>query len=187
MKRRPGGRVARKKAILLLALLLVTPAGLAREAQTPVDDNAIRAYLDQIHGQPGMMNVPRADGEFLHDFIVEHGYQWGLEIGTSNGYSAMWMGMALRQTGGRLLTLEIDKHRASLARKNFEQVKLGDVIELREGDALKIIPELQGPFDFIFIDAWKPDYIRYFQMLYPKVRRGGAFLAHNVLSHGNEM
>jgi predicted O-methyltransferase YrrM len=214
MKRRPGGKVARgsfktdfntfglsglwelflgfetasrQKAILLLALLLVTPAGLAREAQAPLDDQAIRAYLDQIHGRPGMMNVPRADGEFLHDFIVEHGYQRGLEIGTSNGYSAMWMGMALRQTGGRLLTLEIDKHRASLARKNFEQVKLGDIIELQEGDALKIIPELEGPFDFIFIDAWKPDYIRYLQMLYPKVRRGGAILAHNVLSHSNEM
>ena len=152
-----------------------------------VDDGEIRAFLDGIHGKRGMMNVPRVDGEFLHDFIVERGYKRGLEIGTSNGYSAIWMGMALRKTGGKLVTLEIDKRRASLARKNFARVKLGEVIELREGDALEIIPGLSGPFDFVFIDAWKPDYIRYFRMVFPKVRVGGAILAHNVLSHGSEM
>ncbi len=61
-----------------------------------LDDGEIRAFLDGIHGKRGMMNVPRVDGEFLYDFIVERGYKRGLEIGTSNGYSAIWMGMALR-------------------------------------------------------------------------------------------
>ncbi len=128
-------------------------------------DGEIRAFLDEIHGKRGMMNVPRVDGEFLHDFIVERGYKRVLEIGTSNGYSAIWMGMALRKTGGKLVTLEIDKRRASLARKNFARVKLGEVIELREGDALEIILGLSGPFDFVFIDAWKPDYVRYVEMI----------------------
>src|SRR3990172_1431164 len=123
----------------------------------------------------------------LHDFFRERGYKRGLEVGTSNGYSAIWIGMAFRKTGGKLVTLEIDKRRASLARENFAHVKLEQVIELREGDALEIIPQLEGPFDFVFIDAWKPDYIRYFLLLYPKVRPGGAILAHNVLSHGKEM
>ncbi len=152
-----------------------------------LSDGEVRAFLDGIHGKRGMMNVPRVDGEFLHDFIVERGYKRGLEIGTSNGYSAIWMGMALRKTGGKLVTLEIDKRRASLARKIFARVKFGEIIELREGDALEIIPELSGPFDFVFIDAWKPDYIRYFRMVFPKVRAGGAIFAHNVLSHGSEM
>lgn len=168
-------------AILLAAGCLLLPAEERR------DDAAIRAYLDQIHGQPGMMNVPRSDGELLHRIILERNYRRGLEVGTSNGYSGIWMGMALRQTGGRLLTLEIDAERAALARKNFAAVGLDEVIELREGDALEIIPQLEGPFDFVFIDAWKPDYIRYFEMLYPKVRPGGAILAHNVSSHGQEM
>ena len=66
-------------------------------------------------------------------------------------------------------------------------MKLGEVIELREGDALEIIPGFSGPFDFVFIDAWKPDNIRYFRMVFPKVRAGGAIFAHNVLSHGDEM
>ena len=171
----------------LMVGILLMAASLALWAESGLDDAAIRAYLDRIHGRAGMMNVPQADGEFLHHFILEHNYKRGLEVGTSNGYSAIWMGMALRQTGGRLLTLEIDQRRAGLARENFRAVGLEEVIELREGDALKIIPELEGPFDFVFIDAWKPDYIRYFDMLYPKLRPGGAILAHNVISHRREM
>ncbi len=181
-----------KRKVGAVVFVLVTSAAAAgvlwgvQEAGR-LSDGEIRAFLDEIHGKRGMMNVPRVDGEFLHDFIVERGYKRGLEIGTSNGYSAIWMGMALRKTGGKLVTLEIDKRRAALARENFARVKLGEVIELREGDALEIIPGLSGPFDFVFIDAWKPDYIRYFEMIYPKVRVGGAIFAHNVLSHGSEM
>ncbi|MFQ5778253.1 MAG: O-methyltransferase [Terriglobia bacterium] len=177
-----------KQRLLATVLLLAAGTALwAAQKETQRDDPAIRAYLDRIHGRPGMMNVPRADGEFLHDFIVERGYRRGLEVGASNGYSAIWMAMALRKTGGRLITLEIDQRRAALARENFTHVKLEKVIELREGDALEIIPELEGPFDFVFIDAWKPDYIRYFRMLYPKLRPGGALLAHNVVSHTDQM
>ncbi len=177
-----------KQRVVPAVLILAGVAALwAAQTDTQLSDRAIRAYLDQIHGQRGMMNVPRADGEFLHDFIVKRGYKKGLEVGTSNGYSAIWMGLGLRKLGGRLITLEVDQRRASLARENFAHVKLGEVIELREGDALEIIPQLKGPFDFVFIDAWKPDYIRYFRLLYPKIRPGGAILAHNVLSHGKDM
>lgn len=171
-----------KSAVTVLALALASAVLWATQTEAKLDDRAIRAYLDQIHGQRGMMNVSRGDGEFLHDFIVEHGYRRGLEIGTSNGYSAIWMGMALRKTGGKLITVEINSRRAALARQNFERVGLHDVIELRRGDALEVIPQLQGPFDFVFIDARKEEYIKYLQLVYPKVRRGGAILAHNVLS-----
>jgi len=170
-------------ALVVLAAALV-PAAPAAE---PLDDAAIRAYLDQMHGQSGMMNVPRADGEFLHDFILEHNYKRVLEVGTSNGYSSLWMGMALRRTGGKLITLELDADRAALARENFRKTGLNQVIELREGDALKALPGLEGPFDLVFIDAWKEDYLRYFEMVFPKVRPGGAIVAHNVVSHGRDM
>ena len=170
-------------ALVVLAAALV-PAAPAAE---PLDDAALRAYLDQMHGQSGMMNVPRADGEFLHGFILEHNYKRVLEVGTSNGYSSLWMGMALRRTGGKLLTLELDAGRAAQAQENFRKTGLNQVIELREGDALKLIPTLEGPFDLVFIDAWKEDYLRYFQMVYPKVRPGGAIVAHNVVSHGRDM
>ena len=170
----------------VLAVAALVPLG-AAAPEKPLDDDALRAYLDQMHGQPGMMNVPRADGEFLHGFILEHNYKRVLEVGTSNGYSSLWMGMALRRTGGKLLTLEIDASRAALARENFQKTGLTQIIELREGDALKALPGLEGPFDLVFIDAWKEDYLRYFEMVYPKVRPGGAIVAHNVVSHGRDM
>jgi predicted O-methyltransferase YrrM len=187
-----GGEMMRWKVgagvfVLVASVAVAAGAVWAFQSEGRLGDGEVRAFLDGIHGKRGMMNVPRVDGEFLHDFIIERGYKRGLEIGTSNGYSAIWMGMALRKTGGKLVTLEIDKRRASLARKNFARVGFAELIELREGDALEIIPGLSGPFDFVFIDAWKPDYIRYFRMVFSKVRAGGAIFAHNVLSHGSEM
>lgn len=78
-----------------LTLPLVALAVVALAAQSVhLDDAAIRVEVEKIR-QPGMMNVPRADGEFLHDLIVVRGYRRGLEIGTSNGYSAVWIALAL--------------------------------------------------------------------------------------------
>lgn len=152
----------------------------------PTDEVALRAEIVRIP-RPGMMNVPRADGEFLHDLIVERGYRRVLEIGTSNGHSAAWMALALRKTGGKLITLEIDEQRANLAAENFKRLGFDSLIELRRGDALKLIPNIEGPFDLVFIDAWKPDYGRYFELVFAKVRSGGAIVAHNVLSHEDEL
>ena len=159
----------------------------AAQSGRTLDDRAMRAYLERVHGQSGMMNVPKIDGEFLHDYILKHNYRRGLEIGTSNGYSAIWMGLALRRTGGTLVTLEIDTRRADLAEENFKNAGLTEFIELRRGDALKLIPDIKGPFDFVFIDAWKEDYITYLNLVLPKVRSGGAIIAHNVLSHSAEL
>ena len=168
---------------VLFAAAILVPA----QSAPQLDDDAIQTYLRKIHGQRGMMNVPQADGKFLHDLIVKKGYKRGLEIGTSNGYSGIWIGLAMRKTNGKLITLEINQGRASLARENFGQVKLEKYVELREGDALKLIPQIEGPFDFVFIDAWKPDYNRYFYLVFPKLSPGGVIVAHNVLSHGREM
>jgi predicted O-methyltransferase YrrM len=176
-------KTGRKWIILpILGLAVVTLA--AQSVQ--LDDATIRTEIEKIR-QPGMMNVPRADGEFLHDLVVERGYRRGLEIGTSNGYSAVWIALGLRKTGGRLITLEIDARRADLAAENFKRLGLLPYVELRRGDALKLIPTIEGPFDFVFIDAWKEDYLKYFQLVFPKVTSGGAILAHNVLSHAPEL
>ena len=162
--------------------LWVAPGRRLAAQSVQLDEATIRAEVEKIR-QPGMMNVPRVDGEFLHDLVAGRGYRRGLEIGTSNGYSAVWMALGLRKTGGRLITLEIDAHRADLAAENFKRLGLEPYVELRRGDALTLIPTIEGPFDFVFIDAWKEDYPKYFELVFPKVRSGGAILAHNVLSH----
>lgn len=174
----------RRAWLALTVFALVAVPAAAQLVQ--LDDATIRGEVEKIR-RPGMMNVPRVDAELIHDLIIERGYKRGLEVGTSNGYSAAWIALALRKTGGKLITLEIDARRADMAAEHFKRLGLDPYIELRRGDALKLIPTIDGPFDFVFIDAWKEDYPKYFELVFPKVVAGGAILAHNVASHGSEL
>jgi caffeoyl-CoA O-methyltransferase len=133
------------------------------------------------------MNVPIRDGRFLHDFILKKGYTRGLEIGTFTGYSTLWMGLAFQKTGGKIITIEIDEKYGRAAMDNFEKAGLEDIIDSRISDALEEIPRLEGTFDFVFIDAWKPDYIQYLKLLKGRVQPGGAIIAHNVTNYAQDM
>ncbi|MBI1898721.1 MAG: O-methyltransferase, partial [Acidobacteria bacterium] len=135
----------------------------------------------------GMMNVAPAEGEYLENLARKVKARRVLEIGTSNGYSGIWLALGLRETGGRLITLDVDEPRWKLAQKNFAATGLASIIDSRLTDALKELPKLKGPFDLVFIDAWKPDYIRYLQMTLPLVPSGGVITAHNVHSHPQDM
>jgi len=111
---------------------------------------------------------------------VEHGYTRALEIGTSTGHSAIWIAWALSKTGGKLITVEIDEQRYGEALRNFREAGLSDFIDARLADAHELVPRLDGPFDFVFVDADKDWYTRYFRAVYPKLAVGGCFTAHNV-------
>ncbi|MEJ5369862.1 MAG: O-methyltransferase [Bryobacteraceae bacterium] len=126
------------------------------------------------------MSVDPEDGRFFYRLTLELKAKRVLEIGTSTGYSGGWFAMALRKTGGKLITLEIDPERHAQAVKNFAAMGLSDVVEARLANALVEIARIDGPFDIVLIDAWKPDYLRYYELVLPKVRRGGAILAHNT-------
>ena len=152
-----------------------------------IDDPQVLPLLKSVYGKPGRWNVPPQDGRFLYNLIQAKGYKRGLEIGTSNGYSGLWLGLAFRRNGGKLVTLEIDPQRAEEGRENFLKARLSDVIDLRVNDALKEIPRLNGSFDFVFIDAWKPDYKKFLDLVFPRVTVGGAITAHNVISLESEM
>lgn len=154
-------------------------AGLENEEILPMLQHLPRKY--------GGMNVPSSDGRLLYDLIMENGYKRGLEIGTSNGYSGLWLGLAFQKNGGKLITLEIEPKRAKEAQENFKRAGLDNVIESRVNDALKEIPKLEGEFDFVFIDAWKPDYIQYLKLIKGKMKPGGVITAHNVLNAGRDM
>ena len=105
-----------------------------------------------------------------------------VEIGTSNGYSGIWFCLALRSTGGKLITHEIDSGRAELARENFKRAGVEELITLVEGDAHDEVTKLKEPIDILFLDADKPGYIDYLNKLLPLVRPGGLILAHNMNS-----
>ncbi len=172
---------------LLLILLSASPPGQQNDPYLGITDDQVLPMLRHLPYRHGGMNVPAEDGRLLYDIILKKGYKRGLEIGTSNGYSALWLGMAFKKTGGNLITLEIEPKRAREAQENFEHAGLDEIIDSRINDALKGIPALEGKFDFVFIDAWKPDYIKYLELILPKMESGGVITAHNVSSQGGSM
>lgn len=106
-----------------------------------------------------------------------------LEIGTYTGYSAICLAKGL-QPGGKLHTIEIREEDAKAARENFNEANVTDKIILHLGNALAIIPELTEEWDLVFIDADKTGYIQYYNLVLPRLRKGGIILADNVLFHG---
>jgi predicted O-methyltransferase YrrM len=131
--------------------------------------------------------VSEEDGRFLRVMIATSGATRVLEIGGAYGYSAIWMGLGLRQTGGRLTTIEFDPARARTATDNVRKAGLSDIVTVLTGDAFSVIPALEGEFDFVFLDAWKRDYKHFLDVMLPRLRPHGLFLAHNVVNKQDEM
>jgi predicted O-methyltransferase YrrM len=135
----------------------------------------------------GQLAVSEEDGRFLRVLVATRHTKRALEIGGASGYSGIWIGEGLRQTGGTLISIEYDPVRAGEAAANIERAGLADVVHVIQGDAFVEIPKLQGTFDMIFLDAWKQDYRRFFDLTFPALDPGGVFLAHNVVNKRSEM
>ncbi len=158
-------------------------------AQSSSDPDAVaQARLEWMREKQGnLWNVNPAEGAFLRGLVEKVHARRALEVGTSNGYSSIWIALGLRRTGGHLETLEIDPGRARLAGENFRAAGVDSLITLKLGDARKEIPKLPGSIDFVFIDAWKQDYVLYLNDVLPKVRAGGVIVAHNVTDLREEL
>jgi predicted O-methyltransferase YrrM len=170
-------------ALVLLAAVATTSLHAADNLSPSIEKllAAIRA------ADKGQLAVSEEDGRFLRVLIASTGAKRVLEIGAASGYSAIWMGLGLRQTGGRLTTIEYDAVRAKEAAENVRRAGLQDVVTVVSGDAFKEIPKLPGQFDLVFLDAWKPDYKKFFDIVFPRITPGGLFLAHNVINKKHEM
>jgi caffeoyl-CoA O-methyltransferase len=153
-------------------------------AQTPPQQ---RLLADIKAADADQLAVSEEDGRFLRVMIVSSGARRVLEIGGAYGYSAIWMGLALRQTGGRLTSIEYDASRARLAAEHVRAAGLDDIVTVVPGDAFAEIPKLPGTFDFVFLDAWKRDYKRFLDVMLPRLTPRGLFLAHNVVNKQAEM
>ncbi len=156
-------------------------------ADPPVP-KAAASVLNRIKAaDTNLLAVSEEDGRFLRVLVVSSGAKRVVEIGGANGYSAIWLGLGLRETGGRLVTIEYDPARAKDAEANIRAAGLSDVVQVMPGDAFKAIPALPGTFDFVFLDAWKKDYQRFFDLVFPRLDNGGLFVAHNVVNKASEM
>lgn len=131
-------------------------------------------------GRRFMANVPTQDGRLLRVLAEAINARHVVEIGTSNGVSALWMSAALVNTGGKLTTFEISQERAEMARENFKRAGVGDIVTVIEGDAHEKVKQVEGTIDMLFLDADKQGYIDYLEKLLPKVRSGGLVVAHNM-------
>ena len=144
-------------------------------------EKRILSVLDSIsRAGIGWQSVPANDGRMLRLLTETAGARNVVEIGTSTGFSGLWICLALQATGGKLITFEVDSRRASLAREHFSKAGVDHIVSIIEGDAHKTISKLTDPIDVLFLDAEKEGYLDYFDKLLPMVRPGGLILAHNV-------
>ncbi len=157
----------------------------SQQPPKPADiDLQVRQFLDAHRGAWHDLNVPEADARELYRIIVAHRYRSALEIGTSTGHSGIWIAWALSKTGGKLITIDIDRDRHLQALANFKAAGVSPYIDARLGDAHEIVPMLQGPFDFVFSDADKEWYVNYAKTVLPRLVSGGCLVTHNVSDRG---
>lgn len=124
---------------------------------------------------------------FAHALILATGAQRALEISTSYGYSGLWIGAALRVNGGRLTTIDKDRHKQDIAAGFFAQAGLSGVIACRAGIAADIVCELDGPFDFVLNDADKENCTAYARAVLPMLAPRGVLLTDNTISHAEQL
>ena len=127
------------------------------------------------------LNTTVGDAMMLRILVESARCKRGVEVGSATGFGAVNMGIAFERTGGHLYTLEIDPRMVKACRENIEKVGLEKTVTCIEGDALKTMPELKGTFDFVFIDALKQDYMKYFKIIEPKLKPGAVIVGDNVI------
>ena len=144
---------------------------------------AAAAGWTQTNAPSPQMMSGLVEARLLEALIVVGGARHVLEIGTFTGVGTLTMAAAL-PAHGRVTTLEIDQESAAVARRHFDASPIGDRIELIVGDALETIAGLAGPFDLVYIDAWKADYPAYYDAVLPKLAERGMIVADNLFRDG---
>jgi caffeoyl-CoA O-methyltransferase len=177
-----GSRARLRQAALAVAF---ASALLARPSAQPAGVDALLARIKAA--DTSLLAVSEEDGRFLRTMVVANNARQALEIGGANGYSAIWIGRGLRETGGHLTSIEYDPARARVEADNIRNAGLADIVTVVSGDAFTEIPKVPGTFDFVFLDAWKRDYKRFYDLVFPRLRPHGLFLAHNVVNKQSEM
>ena len=147
-------------------------------------------------------NISPEAANFLNMLIKISNAKNVIEVGTSNGYSGIWIAKALKETGGHLTTIEYYEKRIVLAQENFKKCEVDDIITILQGSACDVLETIDFKFDFgathvgtpddnfqnttidfVFLDANKGEYIKYFDIISPKLKKGGIIVADNITSH----
>jgi predicted O-methyltransferase YrrM len=158
--------------------------GLSKHDRPPLakDDGEkkILGVLDEMSKGRWYLNVTTREGRFLRQVTEAVGAKRVVEIGTSSGYSTLWLALGVRGTGGRVITHDMDPKVLQTARENFKKAGVEELIAVVEGDAHETVKKLEGPIDLLFLDADKKGYLDYLEKLLPLVRPGGLILGHDM-------
>ena len=167
--------------------LLTSNVVSAQRAPSTLSPELMKVLREIKAADSDQLAVSEEDGRFLRVMVASSRTTRAVEIGGANGYSAIWIGLGLRETGGQLTSIEFDPARAKNAAANIRRAGLSDIVTVVAGDAFREIPKLAGDVDFVFLDAWKRDYKRFLDLMLPRMAPGALFLAHNVVNKQGEM
>lgn len=140
------------------------------------------AALDEMTKGKWHLNITTREGRVLRQLVEAKGAKRVVEIGTSSGYSTIWLALGVRAVGGKVFTHEINPKMIKLARENFKKAGVDDLITIIKGDAHETVKQHKEPIDVVFLDADKKGYVDYLAKLLPLVRPGGLILGHDM--HG---
>lgn len=146
-----------------------------------------RHDAEELEHSRRFLNITPETGRFLAILVRATQATRILEIGTSNGYSTIWLAWAASRTDGHVTTIERSADKAAMARRNLERAGVTDRVTVREGVALDVLRGLSGPYDLLFLDADRPNYLGYLDRVVPLLRPGGLLVTDNVVSHANEL
>lgn len=154
-----------------------------------MDETTSKVLAELEKTQKDFWNIPRKTGVLMNMFIKMMNAKSALEIGTSNGYSGLWLAKALKTTGGKLTTIEYYDKRQSIAIENFKTCGVFDIVRPLQGSACDIIKSFDDSekFDFVFIDANKREYVEYFNLIKPHLTDKAMIVADNITSHAEKV
>lgn len=162
----------------------------------PASTRALMRVLEERDAQDRVDGTPRSErlravrpevGEFLCTLALATDARTVVEIGTSGGYSTLWLAVAARRNGGGVTTFEIDPAKVELAARAFAKAGVADVIDLRAEDGLVGLARFEGDADLVFLDAEKEEYENFVEGVVRALRPGGLLVADNLLSHAEAL
>lgn len=178
-----GSRISR---CLLASAVLLACASALRATEPSAATAVFRKEFIENFRRTGLNTTP-GDAMMLRILVEARSAKRGIEVGAASGFGAINMGIGFERNGGHLYSVEIDPGRAEESRRNIAKMKLEKTVTIKEGDALKVLPALEGEFDFIFIDALKKDYLNYLKAVEHKLKRGAVVVADNVIQSARDM
>jgi len=150
-------------------------------------EETLRRMEEYSRAHDNTYSVPREEGHFLHTLVELYQPKRILELGTSIGYSGTWMGLAAKEYGGKLITIEIDAAKIKMAQENFNAAGLSETAKIIRGDINRELKKLAGKFELVFMDSEKEEYLKHFRLFRPRLHKKAVIAADNAGTHPRQM